>query len=365
MEYWSIVLCSNTPTLHYSITPMIHRSGDRRHRLRAQWHDAGILLRQFRGRLLLFAGVLMAGTLALYVGYHETLSLPKALYATLMLIATESVLEFPKVWYLQILFFALPIMGLSILLEGVLRFGIMLFNKTLRIEEWQKVLASTYNQHIVVVGLNRIGCRVVRGLLDMGEDVVVIEHKQHHHFVEETRASGVPVILGDAAQPDVLRQANLPQARALILTGEHDLENLEIALNAKDLNPDLHVVMRTFNETLADKVSRTFGIGSAFSTSALAAPAFIGAATRKAVTQSFYVDGELFYVAQFNLSRTSRLAGQKVGDIEKKLDVSLILLKNRQTTDPHPNPDVRLKPEDTIVVLGNLEALSQLEEMNG
>jgi Trk K+ transport system NAD-binding subunit len=336
-----------------------------RHRLRAQWRDTGILLRQFRGRLLLFVGVLMAGTLALYIGYHETLPLPKALYATFMLIATESVLEFPKVWYLQVLFFALPIMGLSILLEGVVRFGIMLFNKTLRIEEWQKVLASTYTEHVVVVGLNRIGCRVVRGLLDMGEEVVAIEHKDHSHFVEETRAMGVPVIISDAAKPDALRQANVPQARSLILTGEHDLENLEIALNAKELNPNLHVVMRTFNETLADKVTRTFDIGSAFSTSALAAPAFIGAATRKAVTQSFYVDGELFYVAQFLLSSKSRLSGQRIGDVEKKLDISIILLKNRHVTDHHPNPDVRLKSEDTIVVLGNLEALSKLEGMNG
>ncbi len=338
---------------------------ERRHRLRAQWRDAGILLRQFRWTLILFVGVLTAGTLALYVGYHEAISLPNALFAALLLLVAQPVLDFPRVWYLQVLFFALPILGLSILLEGMVRFGIMLFNKTLRIEEWQKVLASTYTQHIIVVGLSRIGRRVIVGLRKMGEEAVAIESDSQNDFVGEMRALGVPVIIGDAAKSEVLSQANAPQARSLILTGENDLENLEIALNARDLNPDLHVVMRTFNETLADKVSRTFGIAAAFSTSALAAPAFIGAATRKAVTQSFYVDGELFYVAQFNLSRTSRLAGQKVGDIEKKLDISIILLKNRQTTDTHPLPDVRLKSEDTIVVLCNLEALNQLEEMNG
>jgi Trk K+ transport system NAD-binding subunit len=344
---------------------MLHHSADHHRRLRAQWRDAQILLRQFRWMLVLFVSVLTAGTFAFYADYHEPLSLSKSLFSTLMLLIAQPVLEFPQVWHLQILFFALPILGLGILLEGVLRFGVMLFNKTLRVEEWQKVLASTYAHHVIVVGLSRIGRRVVDGLRAIGEEVVVVESDAQNEFVEEVRTSGAPVIIGDAAKMDTLRHANTPQAQSLILTGENDLENLEIALNAKELNPDLHVVMRTFNETLADKVSRTFGIGAAFSTSALAAPAFIGAATRKAVTQSFYVDGELFYVAQFRLSATSRLTGQKVGDLEKKLDISIILLKNRQVTDHHPNSDVRLKSEDTVVVLANLEALGRLEEMNG
>jgi hypothetical protein len=48
--------------------------------------------------------------------------------------------------------------------------------------------------------------------------------------------------------------------------------NLDIALNARDSNPGIKVVMSMFDEDLALRVEKGFGIHTAFSSSALAVP---------------------------------------------------------------------------------------------
>ena len=55
-----------------------------------------------------------------------------------------------------------PILGLGVIAEGVIRFGVMLFNKQVRKGEWQVAVASTFRNHIVVCWLGRVGYRVVK-----------------------------------------------------------------------------------------------------------------------------------------------------------------------------------------------------------
>ncbi len=341
-----------------------------RRSLKAAWRDGRALVNQFRVSLLAFTILLCGGTLILRLFYThpdtgQGLSWSTALHATFMFIFAESVLPFPDDLIVQILFFVAPPIGLAVIADGVLRFGIALFNIRERKEAWQMAIASTYRDHIVVCGLGRIGYRVVKALLRLEEEVIGIEYNADCTFLEEIRHMGVPVLLGDARQEEMLKQARVEQASAIVVCTQDDLTNLSIALDARDLNPAIKVVMRMFDAQLADKVRNGFGIHTAFSTSALAAPVFAAAATRAQIDHSLYVDDVLMNVARTTVQQGSALDGRTVADVEQELNISIILHKSTNAVDLHPAPEVTLRAGDRLIVFASLEALARLQEMSG
>jgi len=341
-----------------------------RRNLKALWRDTRVLVSQFRFSLLAFAILLCIGTLSLrffylYPDTGQGLSWAEALHATFMFIFAEIILPFPRTPGLQVLFFAIPPIGLAVIADGVLRFGVALFNRRERKEAWQVAIASTYRDHIVVCGLGRTGYRVVKVLLRLGEEVIGIEQDADSPFLEEVQKIKVPVLLGDARQEEMLEQARVREASAIVVCTEDDLTSMAIALEARELNPEIKVVMRMFDAHLAEKVRNGFGVHTAFSTSALAAPVFAAAATRAQIDHSFYVDDVLLNVARTTIQAGSALEGRTIAQVEKELDISVILYKGLKVLDMHPAPNITLCPGDSLIVFTSLEALARLHEMSG
>jgi len=346
------------------------RSRGSRRYLGALWRDTRALVHQFRVSLLAFAALAAGGTLALRLFYihPETgrgLSWAEALHAAFKLIFLETVIPLPKALGLQLMFIIVPIVGLGVVADGVLRFGVALFNRRERKEAWQVAIASTYRDHIVICGLGRIGYRVVKELLRLGEEIVGIEQDTADPFLEEIRQMNVPVLLGDARQREMLEKARVGEASAIVVCTQDDLTNLDIALDARELNPGIKVVLRMFDSQLAQKVQHGFGIHTAFSTSALAAPVFAAAATRAQIDQSFYVDEVLMNVARVTVQGGSELEGRTIADLEKDLDVTIVLHKTTTSFDPHPNPGITLQAGDCLVVFASLESLARLRSEGG
>jgi voltage-gated potassium channel len=345
------------------------RSHTTRRLLRAFWRDTLVLVRQFRVSLLVFSALLCVGTLALKLFYTDPgtgqhLGWINALYATLMLLFTETPLPLTDVPGLQILFIVIPLIGLVAAADGVLRFGVTLINRRERKEAWQVAIASTYRNHIVVCGLGKVGYRVTTELLRLGEEVVGIERDADIPFLEELQQMKVPVLLGDARNREMLEKAQVSEASAIVVCTQDDLTNLDIALDARELKPDIKVVMRMFDVDLAERVRRGFGIRTAFSTSALAAPVFAAAATRARIDQSFYLDDVLMNVARATIEKDSALIGRSVAWIEGELDLTVVMHEGQGAVDPHPAPDVTLRAGDCLVVFASLESLARLREMS-
>jgi voltage-gated potassium channel len=239
----------------------------------------------------------------------------------------------------------------------------MLFNKRARKEEWQVSLASTYRNHVIVCGLGKLGYRVARQLLDFGEEVVGVEQSAERPFVGILRQMNVPVVVSDARQREVLVQAGVQHASALIACTQDDLANLDIALDARELNPRVKIVMRMFDADLARKVERGFGIHTAFSVSALAAPAFAAAATRTNVSYSFYVDNMLLNVSQVTIEHGSPLVGKTLAQIERELELTIVQYKSDARMDLHPDPGIVIEGDDCIAVFAELATLGKLNAL--
>ncbi len=339
----------------------------RRYFVLAYWRDAVVLLRQFRHSLLAFALLLFGSALWLQLFYREKpLDFGEALYATLMLVFLNPTLDFPRSFLVRPVFFLVPILGVAIFMEAVIRFGILLFAKSYRQEEWQKVMASLFRNHFVLVGVNRVGYRVVQELRQAGEEVVAITIEQTEEnapLIQRLRDMGVPVLVGDPRRTEVLRDAQVEHARCLLICTENDLQNLEIALAARDLNSNLRIVMRLFSDALAEHVQKYLGVQVAFSTSAIAAPPLAAAALGAGIAHAFYVGDQLFHVAELMVTPDSPVRGLRVGDVEQKFSVSVILLRQADGTFVyHPAPSVTLRVGDTAVLLGVPEKVAALQE---
>jgi Trk K+ transport system NAD-binding subunit len=172
----------------------------------------------------------------------------------------------------------------------------------------------------------------------------------------------VPVIIGEARTRKTLEEANLKEARSVILATDDDLANIDAALTAREIKPDIRVVMRLFDDARARKLAHAFQL-TAISTSHVCAPAFAAAATGRNVLHAFQIEGQLLHVADLVVDH---LAGQKLGDIEKQNDVSIVLHRRpgEAKKDFLPKHENQLAKGDTLVVMSDLEHIQRLEGVN-
>lgn len=347
------------PTLRQPVAARLGR------RSRAIVRDTRVLLREFRGSLavafvVIFGG---AGCLTLFYDAGPKPDYTEALFDMLQLLTLEVPLPFPHSLGMRLLFFLTPAVSALVIAEGLVRFGILFFNRKNRLEAWNVSLAATFKNHVVVSGVGRVGYRIAGELLAMGESVVAIEQKRDGEFVDLLRAKDVPILLGDARSKERLIEANVPHAKAVICATDDDLANVEVALTARELKPGIRIVIRMFDPRLADKFSKAFDMQT-FSTTAISAPVFAAAATDRNVVHSFHLADQLLNIAQLQVAPGSKLAGRSVREIEAHFDASIVALVKKSRVDFHPSPDVVVGAGDRLAVLATGEILGNVEAAN-
>jgi len=134
---------------------------------------------------------------------------------------------------------------------------------------------------VVVAGLEALGLAVVHRLVARAVEVRVLaapaDASRHHHEVERL---GVHMIVGSYRSPGELLAAGLAEASVLILTADDDSENVDAALAARRLRPDLPIVVRIFDRTLGTFLEKVIGNVTPMSVSQESAPAFVEVARR-------------------------------------------------------------------------------------
>ena len=97
--------------------------------------------------------------------------------------------------------------------------------------------------HVIVVGYGLNGRNLARVLQETEIPYVVLE--LDGDLVRRESRIGVPIYYGDAANPSVLRQARIEQARVLVLAVSDPFAARRTVQIAKSLNPAVHIVVRT------------------------------------------------------------------------------------------------------------------------
>ncbi len=99
----------------------------------------------------------------------------------------------------------------------------------------------------------------------------------------DLRAAGhrVTIVPGSPVRKDVLLAAGIARAQAILALDDDDRVNLEVALEAREANPNVRVVLRQFNRGLAGKIEQNLPNCSVISLAANAAASIAAAAVEQ------------------------------------------------------------------------------------
>jgi Trk K+ transport system NAD-binding subunit len=335
-------------------------------KLRRTWRLIRVIALQFRVFFLWTTVAFFGSTLVLYNIYpvkelpphhHSLLGIA---YDTLQMIFFQAPIPFVDDWRLAPLFFGLPLLGLVVIAEGVVHLGNLLFQHRMYSREWQEMLAATFENHIIVCGLGNVGFRVVQRLRRMGEQVVCIERDSDSPFLAEMEKYDVPILIGDARNVQTLENASINKCKALIAVTNDDLANLEAALSARELLPNLRVVIRIFDQKLANKIEKSFGINCVFSTSALSAPVFAQSALSGNILASFEFGDTLVNAFQMVVASDSAVLGMTVDNVRAKFEVTVLMHQRNGQVDWNPPPDTKLNLGDKLLIITDNKSVHEL-----
>jgi monovalent cation:H+ antiporter-2, CPA2 family len=116
---------------------------------------------------------------------------------------------------------------------------------------------TTLEGHEVVVGYGRVGSILGAGLAAAGRLFLVFEETDEG--MEAARRMGAEVVVGNAADPEVLAAANLAAARRLFVTIPEPFEAGQVIQQARAINPGLEILARAHSE---EAVAHLTGLGA-------------------------------------------------------------------------------------------------------
>lgn len=323
---------------------------------RAIWHDTSALLREFRVPILalliaIFGGGWLYGELH-FLARGERIAFADLPYDMIQLMSLQGIPEEkpPAEPYLVVFWYLLPLIGIYVVGRGAVDFGRLFFDRSGRRNAWEEAVASTYRNHVIVVGVGHVGLRIVRQLVGMGFEVTAVDANLSAEKDQELSQLSVPLVIGDGRQPVTLEKAGLLYARALIISTSDDHINLEMTMRARDLNPDVRIIVRMWDSTFARQLNRFMGVEAVLSASDLAAPAFAGAAIGIEVTQTIKVHGVDYSMIRLQVEPGSFMEDETIGNLQDQHDLDIVLHARDGDALVHPEGNIRVKSGDVLVL---------------
>ncbi|MFH8370609.1 NAD-binding protein [Streptomyces sp. NPDC018031] len=241
--------------------------------------------------------------------------------------------------------------------------------------------------HVVLLGLGKIGTRVLAQLRDLNIPVVCVEEDPEARGLPLARRLRVPTVIGDVTQEGVLEAAKVHRAHALLALTSSDTTNLEAALYARTVRSDLRVALRLYDDDFATAVYRTLRAAHpeartrSRSVSHLAAPAFAGAMMGRQVLGAIPVERKVLLFAAIGVAGHPQFEGRTVAEAFRPGAWRVIALDATAPADrrpdlaaprpadgePHvpglvwdPHPGYVLRAEDRVVIAATRRGLAEL-----
>lgn len=212
--------------------------------------------------------------------------------------------------------------------------------------------------HVVLLGLGKIGTRVLTRLRELNIPVVCVESDPDARGLATARRLRVPVVLGDVTQEGVLEAAKIHRAHALLAVTSADTTNLEAALYARSVRPDLRVVLRLYDDDFATAVYRTLRAAHprastrSRSVSHLAAPAFAGAMMGRQILGAIPVERRVLLFAAVDVGGHPQLEGKTVAEAFRAGAWRVLALDTKASGGRREEPAAEEAYEDVRSVAG-------------
>jgi Trk K+ transport system NAD-binding subunit len=306
--------------------------------------------------------LLGGGTILLWRDYPN-LSLGKALFTTIVLLLGGYGDVFGSIDYISPLSWQMQAFSVSLSLAGTAFVGVfyaVLTERilTLRFRFFQRRLTIPQQDHVVMIGLGRVGQRVAELLHTFHQPFVAIVEQEPDPLLW----GKVPMVIGPVQT--ALGKVHLDNARSVLSMTESEMDNLEVSLMAHAANPRTGLVIRTYHRRFRDTVAKLFPETQVLCASELAAEAFAAAAFGENVLSLFRLEHQTILVTDYQIEDGDTLNGLLLSEVAYGYGVVPIFHERPeyQSAQPMPSDDLRLQTGDRMVVLATIEGLKFIEK---
>jgi voltage-gated potassium channel len=218
--------------------------------------------------------------------------------------------------------------------------------------------------HFIVCGVGRVGRYVVQEMERRSAKFVIIEKEPEcaERFLEQ----GHLVLIGDASDEEVLKEAGVGDARGIVCCLPTDAENVYVALTARGLNQSVYIVARANEEAAISKLRKAGAdrvVSPAIIGSHRMAQTVLSPAVSDFIELATMAEGLDLTIEQLEVGHDSTLVGMKLKDsgIRQDYDVIIIAIKRGEEKMLfNPSGETEMSAGDVLVAVGALPELERL-----
>lgn len=296
----------------------------------------------------------------LYKLHDPTLSIKDAINIALVLIIGgfdnlfgQFHLEASMPWWLYLFSFLMTIAGT--IFTGIL-FAILTERILVSRFQFARRRPIPRSSHVVIVGLGRVGHRVASLLEQLKQPFVGV----HATAPEPALSPQIPVVVDNLKT--ALNKVNLANAKSLLAVTDDEVLNLEIALRAQAINPNVNLIIRTFKPSFQQNISKLLPNARVLGAYALAAEAFAAAAFGENILNLFRLNNQTLLVTEYTIEATDHLNGFLLSEVAYGYEVIPVLHRKASgTIILMPSEDTRLQMNDRLVVIAPILSLKRIE----
>ena len=216
-------------------------------------------------------------------------------------------------------------------------------------------MIDSYSDHFIICGFGRVGRQVARDLRLAGVKHLAIDADPGHREAAETM--GVRYIESEAAHDEVLLDAGIERARAVIACVDSDAENIFIALTARGLRSDILIIARASAEDSEKKLLRA-GADRVISPYKTSGTEMARIALHPQVGGAVQVAD--YRMEEIEVSPACEGAGKTIEQI-RGASVIVAVRRPGGRLVPQPEPSSVIEAGDKLMAIGTPDALERLE----
>jgi monovalent cation:H+ antiporter-2, CPA2 family len=251
------------------------------------------------------------------------------------------------------------------------------------------IRAMAQRGHVIICGYGRSGQSLARFLEQ--EKISVIALDGDPMRVKQAAAAGDSVVFGDASRKEVLTAAGLARASAVVVSFADTHAAMTILAHARELRPDVPVIVRTFDDTDVEKLKAAGAaeiVAEVVEGSLMLATQtmlLLGVPLNKVLMRLRTVRGERYQLmrgffpgvtdeedATLDLNQPrlqSVLIDEGAAALGKsvaalgldEIDVTLTAIRRQGVRDADPALDLVVQAADVLILTGTPEALAKAE----
>lgn len=218
--------------------------------------------------------------------------------------------------------------------------------------------------HVILCGYGRVGELLAADLLRQKCEFVVIEMEPQR--CAQVAERGYRHLQGDATEDDILQEAGIVNARALVTALPNDAQNVFITLSSRNLNPALFILARA-EDASTEKKLRQAGANRIIMPATMGAQQMARMITHPSTADlmQLFAERNLGNVEldEIFLSEKSTLVGKKIRESEIHRDFGILILAIKSAAGElklNPAADHALNLGDTLIVMGDAGKIAGL-----